>query len=87
MYVAPFVYLLCLATSIVCLVLLIRTYARTGVRLLLWTAFCFVGLAATNLLLFVDLVMLPDIDLLWARHVASFIAVVVLIHGFVWESD
>jgi hypothetical protein len=82
------VYLLCMATSMVCLLLLIRAYQRSGIKLLLWSALCFVGLALNNLLLFVDVVVLPtNIDLLPLRHVTSLGAIGVLLYGFIWESE
>ena len=82
------VYLLCMATSMVCLLLLIRAYQRSGVKLLLWSALCFVGLALNNLLLFVDVVILPaSIDLLPLRHLTALGAIGVLLYGFIWESE
>lgn len=82
------VYLLCMATSMVCLLLLIRAYQRSGVKLLLWSALCFVGLALNNLLLFVDVVVLPTtIDLLPLRHLTALGAIGVLLYGFIWESE
>lgn len=82
------VYLLCLATSLVCLLLLIRAYRRSGIKLLLWSALCFVGLAFNNLLLFIDVVLLPTtIDLLPVRHLTALGAISVLLYGFIWESD
>jgi hypothetical protein len=83
----PLVYLLCAATSIVCMVLLMRGYARSGTRLLLWSMLCFVGLAVNNLLLFVDLVVLPNVDLRWPRYATALAAVSILIYGFIWEAD
>ena len=82
------VYLLCMATSMVCLLLLIRAYQGSGVKLLLWSALCFVGLALNNLMLFVDVVILPtSIDLLPLRHLTSLGAIGVLLYGFIWESE
>jgi hypothetical protein len=84
----PAVYLLCFATSVVCLILLARSYARTRTRLLLWSSLCFVFLAANNLLLFVDVVIFPvEINLLPFRQLSSLIGVGVLLYGFVWEAD
>jgi hypothetical protein len=84
----PAVYLLCIATSLVCLVLLARSYARTRMRLLLWSALCFVFLALNNLLLFVDVIVLPvEVDLLPYRQLSSLIGVGVLLYGFIWEAD
>ena len=84
---APLVYLLCALASLACLLLLARAWRRTRARLLLWSAICFVGLAVNNLLLFVDLVVLPQIDLSWPRLLASFGGVTALIGAMIWESD
>lgn len=82
------VYILCFLASIVCLVLLARSYLRTRAKLLFWSALCFVWLALNNLLVIVDIVILPtSIDLSSVRLLASLVAVSVLIFGFVWETD
>ncbi len=82
------VYLLCLATSVACAALLARSYFRTGTRLLLWSALCFAFLAINNLIVVVDIVLLPTVvDLSIHRLVASLVAVGVLIFGFVWEGE
>lgn len=81
------VYLLCAATSICCLLLLTRSYLRSRNRLLLWSALAFVGFALNNLLVFVDLILLPSsVDLLPLRNFTSFGALAVLLYGFVWET-
>jgi hypothetical protein len=54
----------------------------------LWSALCFLLLAVNNLLVVVDLVILPTtIDLSPLRHLASLAAVSVLLFGFVWETE
>ena len=80
------VYILCAATSTLCAILLIRGYRQSGARLLLWSAACFVLLATNNLLVVVDMVMLPQVDLTLARQGAALAAVLVLLYGFVWEA-
>jgi len=45
------------------MVLLLRNYLKDRKPLLFWSTAWFVGLAVNNLLLFLDLVILPDIDL------------------------
>lgn len=88
MTVQSAIYLLCVVTSLACLVLLARGYARTGVKLLLWSALCFVGLALNNLLLFIDLVMMgPETTLLYWRQATTFVSLGILLYGFIWEAD
>jgi hypothetical protein len=80
------VYLLCAATSLLCAVLLFRGYARTGVRLLFWSGLCFAGLMLDNLVLYVDVVIVPDVDLQVWRRLPGLIGIMLLVFGLVWES-
>ena len=82
---AEAVYLLCAGTSLMCAWLLVRGYRRTRVRLLFWTATCFVGLSVNNALLFVDLVMVPDIDLSVWRGLTALASLGLLLFGLIWE--
>lgn len=79
------VYALCGLTSIACAILLLRGYARSRVRLLLWSGLCFIGLALNNVLLFVDLRVLTQIDLSLVRIIPAVLGVLVLIYGLIWE--
>ena len=81
------VYLLCFITSSACAWLLGRSYARSGARLLLWSCACFVLLAGNNLLLVLDLLILPDVNLRIGRLLFALAAVSVLIFGFVWDLE
>jgi hypothetical protein len=81
------VYLLCLVTSVVCAVLLIRAWQRSRSKLLLWSAISFALLAVNNALLVADVMLIRDVSLLWARQLTAFGAVCVLIYGFIWEVD
>ena len=83
---ASVVYALCALTSIACTVLLLRGYLRTGVRLLLWSGICFAGFAVNNVLLFIDLRVLPETDLSIVRTLPAIIGVMLLIFGLVWET-
>jgi len=69
------------------MILLLRNYLKDRKPLLFWSTACFVGLAVNNLLLFLDLVILTDIDLRWARSLSALAAVSVLLYGFIWEAD
>jgi hypothetical protein len=64
-----------------------RSYARTGTRLLLWSALCFALLAMNNLVLVLDLVVWPDLDFRLPRLLLALGAVLSLIWGFVWEVE
>jgi hypothetical protein len=81
------VYLLCLATSLVCAWLLARAWRRARSKLLLWTALSFGLLALNNLFLVGDMVVLPDLDLWWARQLSGLAALGVLLYGFIWEAE
>jgi hypothetical protein len=83
---AETIYLLCAVASLTCAVLLLRSFTRTRARILLWSSLCFVGLALNNLLLFVDLVVLPHADLALARSGAALFGLAPLVFVLVWES-
>ena len=85
--VQSLVYALCFLTSFGALLLLLRSYLQTRTRLLLWSAVCFVALSANNLLLFVDIILLPDINLSAWRQLTAGLSVAALLYGFVWETD
>ena len=81
-------YLLAPVTSIACMLLLFKAYAASGVRLLLWSALCFVGLSVNNVLLFFDLVVFPtEMDLRPYRLVSALAGLLFLLYGFIWESE
>ena len=80
-------YSLAALTSLACMLLLFRAYARTGLRLLFWSALCFVGLSVNNLLLFLDLIVFPDFDLRLWRLVAALAGLFALLYGFIWEAE
>jgi hypothetical protein len=81
------VYILCLITAATCAWLLGRSYRRVGARLLLWSALCFALLAINNLVMVVDLLVLPDADLRMPAALVSLAAVGVLLFGFVWDRE
>jgi Family of unknown function (DUF5985) len=79
------IYLLCVISSLSCAYLLARAYRRGRTKLLVWSALCFALLALNNLVLAVDVLLLPDVDLSILQLVTSLAAVMVLLYGFVWE--
>jgi hypothetical protein len=83
----PLVYVLCFGTSLLCAVLLTRSYLMSRSMLLLWSALCFSALAISNFLLILDLVVLKDVDLAIARSAATAVGVAALVFGQIWSSD
>jgi hypothetical protein len=84
---AEAVFLLCAVTSLACAALLLRGYASNRVPLLLWSSLCFVGLAVNNVLLVVDLMVVPDRDLLLFRNLSGLVALSLLVFGLVWDFE
>jgi uncharacterized membrane protein len=83
---APAVYVLCALTSLACALLLLRSYHERGVRLLLWSGLGFVGFAVGNILLVVDLVVLPERDLSLLRSLPVLAGLAVILYGLVWDT-
>lgn len=81
-------YTLAVITSVGCTVLLFRGYAASGQRVLLWSALCFVGLSINNALLFLDLIVFPEVEYIrpW-RSIAALTGLLFLLYGFIWESE
>jgi hypothetical protein len=84
---AAFVYILCALTSVLCAVLLLRASQRTPSRLLFWSGNSFICLALANILLFVDLVMVPNHDLLIIRNIVTLGGIAMLLYGLIWEAE
>jgi hypothetical protein len=75
-------------SSFGCMALLFRGYARTGVRLLLWSALCFIFLTTNNVLLFFDTIVWPtEVDLRVFRLGAALAGIACLLYAFIWEAE
>ncbi len=83
---AEFVYILCAAASSLCAYLLFRGYRSARTHLLFWSSLCFVGLALNNLLLLVDLYLVPRVDLFMLRTGSALAAMTVLLYGLIWDT-
>lgn len=84
---AAVVYILGALTTLLCCVLLLRSYRHGGRRLLLWSGLCFAGLAVSNTLVFVDLVVFPDLNLYAWRLALAVISMGLLVYGLIWEGE
>ena len=83
---AETIYALCALTSLACALLLAHGHRRSRARLLAWSSGCFGLLALNNGLLFVDLVLVPSVDLSLLRHAIALLAVLLLLVGLVWDT-
>jgi hypothetical protein len=91
---AEAVYILCALTSLACAGLLLRAYRRNGgPRFLLWGGLCFLALAANNVILFIDKVVLPDVDqvlhvdfAVW-RAGSALLGLLLLLYGLIWDAE
>jgi len=83
--IAKFVYILCGLTSILCAGLLFRRFYATQSALLFWSTCCFGCLALTNVMLFIDLVLIPAVDLSPVRGAVALVGVVMLLYGLIRE--
>ena len=80
------VYGLCALTSLTCALLLLRGYRETRVKLLLWSGLCFLGLAVNNVILFVDVRVVPEVDLSVWRTLPAVLGVGLLLYGLIWDT-
>lgn len=80
------IYTLCGLTSVACAILLARAHRQSRTRLLAWSSIGFWLLAVNNTLLFLDLVLIPSVDLSLLPHSSALAAVGVLLVGFIWEA-
>ena len=80
------IYVLCALTSLACAVLLLRGYAHSRARLLLWSGLCFACFALANVLLIVD-IRTPEHDLSIVRQLPSILGVALMLYGLIWDSD
>lgn len=86
---AEAVYVVCALASLACAVLLLSNYRRTRLPLILWTSLCFIAFAVNNVILFIDLVLLPQIDLpafALVRLGFSLVGAAMLLYGLISEA-
>lgn len=84
---ALIIYTLCTLTALACAALLLANYRRTGHRVLFWSGLCFIGMTVNNVLLALDKLVLPSVDLLPWRLLAALVAVCLLLYGLIFEKE
>ena len=84
---AEAIYLLCGVTSGLCALLLFKGYRAHKTPLLLCGSLSFVGFALNNALLFVDLVLVPEVKLTILRSSIALGATLVLLYGLTFKAQ
>jgi hypothetical protein len=82
------VYIVGTLVAFCCAILLLRGYARGRQKLLLWSSLCFFGLAISNFLVFLDMIVFPtQVDLYPLRLATAAVAMLLLLYGLIWEGE
>jgi len=82
---AIIIYALCAVTSLLCAILLLRGYAKSRYRLLLWAGLCFVFVTLNNILVVADKFIFPDYNLLTLRLAVALVALIFLLYGLIFD--
>ena len=85
-FTAEIVYLLSSATSLLCAVLLLRSYQRNRARLLFWSGLCFMFMCINSVMLFLDVIVFSSVDLSTWRLIPALLGVSMLCYGLI-EGD
>ena len=85
--IAAYIYIACALTCAGCAWLLLRGYLASHTHLLLWASLCFLALTLDNIVLFIDMVVVPTrIDLFYFRIIPATLGMILLLFGLIWES-
>ena len=77
------IYILCALTCLLCTVLLLRRWRDSRYGLLFWSGVCFLTLTVANILLVVDRIVVPNVDLAILRHSVTLLAIVSMLVGLI----
>ena len=83
---ASFIYGLCALTAALCAWLLLRAYKGSRYQLLFWSGLFFAVVTINNLLLVVDKLVFPMMDLSVLRYTVALAAHGLLLFGLISES-
>jgi hypothetical protein len=83
--IAILVYLLCAITCGACAVILLRGYALRRSRLLYWCGLAFTAFGIGNILLCVDRLLIPQVDLMLLRNLVTLLGIGLMLRGLMAE--
>jgi hypothetical protein len=85
--IAAVVYVLCALTSLACAIMLLRSARRGGPRLVLWSGICFAALTLENVLLLLDNIVFPEVNLAIARNAVGLVGPALLLFALISEAE
>jgi hypothetical protein len=85
--VSAIIYSLCALTAMLCAWLLLRAYRERQIPLLFWCGLFFSIQVSNNVILVIDKLVVPDIDLRIYRYVIALLAVGVLLYGLIMHTE
>lgn len=79
-------FILCTIISLISAILLMRSAKGPQGRFLFWGAIYFLGAALNNILLYIDAVVVPDVDWALAPNLVGLVSIAILIYALIWEA-
>ncbi len=83
---AETIYVLCALLSAICAGLLLRQHRQAATQLTFWSGVGFAGLAVSNALLVIDMMIMPGVDLAIWRSGLALVALVGMLFGFIMQA-
>jgi hypothetical protein len=80
---AEAIYLTAAGMCLLCTILLLKQWRRSRLGLLFWSGICFLTLTLANILLFVDLIIAPTVDLSLYRNSVTMFAILFMLWGLI----
>ncbi len=81
------IYGLCAITAFLCAWLLLTAYRKNRTALLFWSGLFFVIQAVNNLLLILDKIVFPSVNLSVVRLTIALFAIVLLLYGLIMRAE
>lgn len=81
------IYGLCASTAFLCAWLLLRAYRGGDNRLLFWSGMFFGIQTLNNIILMLDKLVFPDIDMSIWRHIIALLAIILLLYGLIMRTE
>lgn len=80
------IYIICGLTSLGSAWLLGRGALKRHDGLMFWSSLCFFGMGVNNLLLYLNFIIFPEVELLIVARIAMVFSVLVLNFGLIWHT-